>query len=335
MNVKAEAYQEYNQAAVVDKLITGMPEIVRALAAPLANVDKITIVSTGNGDSTGMNKITGDMTEMAAQVPALFETLSGMQMSDLLSKVRKIGDKPPKPADASERGVIERETGRTEQEQAMALLERVATLVRANLNDLIDRAEDPEKMIKQVILDMQNQLLQVKTQVAISIADQHLLQKKQAEQEDKAAEWMRKAELAVDKEQDDLARAALERYQSFTQARRGLRPPGRGPEAAGRHAAEGARAARSEAGRGAGEERHAARAAPPRARAREGQRRAARHRRPGPGRRLRPDEAEGAAQRGRQPGEVRAGGRRRGPAVRRVDEGRRGRPPARRAQGAT
>ena len=60
----------------------------------------------------------------------------------------------------------------------MALMERVATLVRANLNDLIDKAEDPEKMIKQVILDMQNQLLQVKTQVAIAIADQHLLEKK-------------------------------------------------------------------------------------------------------------------------------------------------------------
>ena len=98
----------------------------------------------------------------------------------------------------------------------MAVLDRVATLVRANLNDLIDRAEDPEKMIKQVILDMENQLLQVKTQVAISMADQHLLQKKHTDQEDKAAEWMKKAELAVDKGQDDLARAALERYQSFT-----------------------------------------------------------------------------------------------------------------------
>ena len=98
----------------------------------------------------------------------------------------------------------------------MAILERVSTLVRANLNDLIDRAEDPEKMIKQVILDMENQLLQVKTQVAISMADQHLLQKKRTEHQDRAAEWMRKAELAVDKQQDDLARAALERYQSFT-----------------------------------------------------------------------------------------------------------------------
>ena len=98
----------------------------------------------------------------------------------------------------------------------MAVLERVATLVRANLNDLIDRAEDPEKMIKQVIMDMENQLLQVKTQVAISMADHHLLQKKQEEHEDRAAEWMRKAELAVDKQQDDLARAALERFQSVT-----------------------------------------------------------------------------------------------------------------------
>jgi len=99
MNVKAEAYQEYNQAAVVDKLITSLPEIVRALAAPLANVDKITVVSTGNGTSAGMNKITGDMVSMAAQIPALFETLSGMQMSELFSKIRGIGESAPKPGD--------------------------------------------------------------------------------------------------------------------------------------------------------------------------------------------------------------------------------------------
>ena len=97
----------------------------------------------------------------------------------------------------------------------MALLERVSTLIRANLNDLIDRAEDPEKMIKQVILDMQNQLIQVKTQVAIAIADQHVLEKKQKENADKESEWMRKAELAVDKKQDDLARVALERSMNY------------------------------------------------------------------------------------------------------------------------
>ncbi len=97
----------------------------------------------------------------------------------------------------------------------MALLERVSTLIRANLNDLIDKAEDPEKMIKQVILDMQNQLLQVKTQVAIAIADQHLLETKQKDNEEKTAEWMRKAELAVGKKDDELARAALHRVESY------------------------------------------------------------------------------------------------------------------------
>jgi flotillin len=101
MNVKAEAYQEWNQAAVVDKLITGLPEVVRALASPLSNIDKITIVSTGDGDAAGMHKITGDMTKIAAQIPALFETLSGMQMSELLGKVRTITDRPNDSAKAN------------------------------------------------------------------------------------------------------------------------------------------------------------------------------------------------------------------------------------------
>ena len=78
MNVKAEAYQECNQAAVVDKLITGMPEVVRALAAPLANVDKITVdLHRQRRRRRACNKITGDITKMAAQMPALFETPFG------------------------------------------------------------------------------------------------------------------------------------------------------------------------------------------------------------------------------------------------------------------
>jgi phage shock protein A len=97
----------------------------------------------------------------------------------------------------------------------MALLERVATLIRANLNDLVDKAEDPEKMIKQVILDMQNQLLQVKTQVAISIADQHVLERKCKENQENEQQWMRRAEMALDKSDDGLARAALERSMSY------------------------------------------------------------------------------------------------------------------------
>ncbi len=104
----------------------------------------------------------------------------------------------------------------------MALLERVGTLLRANINDLIEKAEDPEKLAKQLVLDMENQLLQVKTQVAIAIADQHLLQKKHKEYEDAMNQWTRKAELAVQKHQDDLARAALERSLSNQQLAAGF-----------------------------------------------------------------------------------------------------------------
>jgi len=99
----------------------------------------------------------------------------------------------------------------------MSLLERVSTLLRANLNDLVEKAEDPERMLKQIVLDMENQLLQVKTQVAIAIADEHLLNKKRAEQDKLATDWRRKAELAVQKGRDDLAREALERVLSHEQ----------------------------------------------------------------------------------------------------------------------
>jgi phage shock protein A len=104
----------------------------------------------------------------------------------------------------------------------MALLERVSTLLRANINDLLTRAEDPEKLARQLVLDMENQLMQVKTQVAIAIADQHLLLKKKSEQEMLHAQWLRKAELAVAKQQDDLARAALERALSHQRMAEGL-----------------------------------------------------------------------------------------------------------------
>ena len=94
MNVKAEAYQEWNQAAVVDKLLTNMADVVRAMAESLSKVDHITIVSTGDGDATGAHKITGDMTRIAAQVPALFEALSGMDIKQLMSKVTAIKSRP-------------------------------------------------------------------------------------------------------------------------------------------------------------------------------------------------------------------------------------------------
>jgi flotillin len=89
MNVKAAAFQLYNQAAVLDKLLTSMPDMVRAMSEPLTKVDKITVVSTGgNGsDGAGVNKITADMASMVAQVPALLETLTGVKVEDLMRQV--------------------------------------------------------------------------------------------------------------------------------------------------------------------------------------------------------------------------------------------------------
>ena len=94
MNIKAEAYQEWSQAAVVDKLITNMADVVRAMSEPLSKVDKITIVSTGDGKGIGAHKLTGEMTEIAAQVPALFEALSGMKMSDLMGNIKQMTQRP-------------------------------------------------------------------------------------------------------------------------------------------------------------------------------------------------------------------------------------------------
>lgn len=97
----------------------------------------------------------------------------------------------------------------------MGLLDRVSTLIRANINDLVTRAEDPEKIIIQLITDMNNQLIQVKTQVAGAIADERLLEKRYQENQQKADEWQRKAEMAVEQEKDDLAREALTRRRTF------------------------------------------------------------------------------------------------------------------------
>ncbi len=99
MKVKAAAFHEYNQAAVLDKLLTNMPEIVRAIAEPLSKVDKVTIVSTGgngngsNGGGLGASRLTGDIVNMVAQVPALFEMLSGTTLSDLMSNIPAMASK--------------------------------------------------------------------------------------------------------------------------------------------------------------------------------------------------------------------------------------------------
>ena len=104
----------------------------------------------------------------------------------------------------------------------MALLERVATLIKANINDLVSKAENPEKLLGQLLLDMENQYMQVKTQVAIAIADQHLLEKKQRDNLEAQSEWVRKAELALSKSDESLARVALERSVTHESAARNL-----------------------------------------------------------------------------------------------------------------
>jgi len=93
MAVKAEAFQHYNQAAVLDKVLGGMPELARAFAEPLSKVDKITIVSTGGGGhGTGADQLTSDMAKMIAQAPALFETLTGVKIGDLMARVPGLVD---------------------------------------------------------------------------------------------------------------------------------------------------------------------------------------------------------------------------------------------------
>jgi flotillin len=98
MHMRAGAFQEYNQAAVLDKLLSGLPEVARAMASPLNNVDKITIVSTGDGrNGMGASQITGDVAKMVAQLPELFETLTGVKVGDLMSRVTGISSTPPTP----------------------------------------------------------------------------------------------------------------------------------------------------------------------------------------------------------------------------------------------
>ena len=100
----------------------------------------------------------------------------------------------------------------------MGIFDRLTTMLRSNLNDLISRAENPEKMLNQLVLDMRSQLAKAKQQVAAAIADEKRLQA-QAEQEKKLAEdWEKRAMLAVQEGRDDLAKQALLRHAEHMQA---------------------------------------------------------------------------------------------------------------------
>jgi flotillin len=102
MQLKANAYLEYNEAAVIDKLLGSLPEVVRAFAEPLSKVDKITVVSTGGDGAAGVNKITADMAQMVAQVPALIESLTGKNIHELMQQVRRIDSNNAPPVKAPE-----------------------------------------------------------------------------------------------------------------------------------------------------------------------------------------------------------------------------------------
>jgi flotillin len=115
MKTKAGAYQDYNQAAIIDRLMAALPEVVRAFAEPLTKIDKITVVSTGSGapgEGVGINKVTSDMATMIAQAPALIESLTGIKIQDMIRDVPRMrsssnGHEPApvgatdKPGDAS------------------------------------------------------------------------------------------------------------------------------------------------------------------------------------------------------------------------------------------
>jgi phage shock protein A len=95
----------------------------------------------------------------------------------------------------------------------MGIFSRLGTLIKSNLNDVISRAEDPQKMLNQIVLDMQNQLVEAKKQVAVSIADEKRLKKQLDEQGELSKEWERKAMMAVRAGDDTLAKEALRRKQ--------------------------------------------------------------------------------------------------------------------------
>lgn len=93
----------------------------------------------------------------------------------------------------------------------MGIFDRLGTVIKSNVNDLISKAEDPEKMLNQLIIDMNEQYKKAKVEVASAIADEKRLKRALDEQEAKAADWTKKAELAVSKGDDKLAIAALNR----------------------------------------------------------------------------------------------------------------------------
>jgi flotillin len=102
MEKKAEAWQNYNQAAILQMLGPILPEIAKAIASPLQNVDRITLVNTGGSDEVGLSRITNEVTKMMAQLPPVVESLTGYKLEDLIGKLRQNGSAPQAPEQAGQ-----------------------------------------------------------------------------------------------------------------------------------------------------------------------------------------------------------------------------------------
>jgi len=99
----------------------------------------------------------------------------------------------------------------------MGIFDRLSTMIRSNINDLITRAENPEKVLNQLIVDMKSDLAKAKQQVASAIADEKKLQSDAEGMKKQAEDWERRAMLAVQESRDDLAKQALMRYNEHLQ----------------------------------------------------------------------------------------------------------------------
>lgn len=105
----------------------------------------------------------------------------------------------------------------------MGLFDRVGRVVRANLNSLVNQAEDPEKILEQAVVDMQNDLIQIRQAVAQAIATQKRTERQASQAQSMADEWYNRAQLALQKSDETLAREALTRRQSYQDTAKALR----------------------------------------------------------------------------------------------------------------
>jgi flotillin len=95
MEKKADAWQQYNQAAIIQQLIDSLPEVARAISEPLAKTDRIVVISSGDGDGAGASKVTADIANIVAQVPATVEALTGIDLVETIKNLPAIRQSKP------------------------------------------------------------------------------------------------------------------------------------------------------------------------------------------------------------------------------------------------